>query len=232
MARLNPPTPAANAAKRSTARRPRGPGRPETGSADLREKLLDAALACFLREGVAAASLRAVAREADVTPAMLHYYFGGKPALIEAFIAERFQPALSGVRSTLADTSLDDPAALATAFVRVVMRVIEANPWMPSLWVREVLSEGGAFRDYLIEIVGPQLPRVLAARFAEAKRVGKLPEGIDPRLLVSSLVGLTMFQAASMPVWQRLFDGVATPAQIEVHAVALLQSALTGRQPQ
>lgn len=225
------PSSAAKVANKKTFRRPRGPGRPEAGSADLREKLLNAALVCFLRESVAATSLRAIANEAGVTPAMLHYYFGGKPELVEAFITERLQPALSGVRGSLIDAPLEDPPALAVAFVRAIMRVIEVNPWMPPLWVCEVLSEGGAFRDYLIRIVGPQLPQALAAHFTQAKAAGKLPAGIDPRLLVGSLIGLTMFQVASMPVWSRLFDAELTPAQIEAHAVALLQSALSVGEP-
>ena len=48
---------------------------------DLRLRLLDAALACFVRKGIAATSLRDIATEAGVTPALLHYYFGDKAQL-------------------------------------------------------------------------------------------------------------------------------------------------------
>ena len=52
----------------------RGPGRPGGDSADLREHLLDAALTCFSRKGIAATPLKAIAAEANVNPALLHYY--------------------------------------------------------------------------------------------------------------------------------------------------------------
>ena len=56
----------------------RSPGRPTTDSPDLRARLIEAALACFVRDGIAATSLRSIAKEAGVTPAMLNYYFGSQ----------------------------------------------------------------------------------------------------------------------------------------------------------
>ncbi|WP_026033635.1 TetR/AcrR family transcriptional regulator, partial [Dyella japonica] len=65
----------------SHARQPRrAPGRPGTDSPDLRATLVEAALACFVRDGIAATSLRGIAAQAGVTPAMLNYYFGSKLA--------------------------------------------------------------------------------------------------------------------------------------------------------
>ncbi len=43
--------------------------------ADAREHLLDIALGLFAREGIGETTLGAIAREAGVTPAMVHYYF-------------------------------------------------------------------------------------------------------------------------------------------------------------
>ena len=59
-------------------------GRPSGDDQDLRRRLLDAAIAQFARTGIAATSLRAIATEAGVTPAMLHYYFGDKARFTEA----------------------------------------------------------------------------------------------------------------------------------------------------
>src|SRR3546814_13201062 len=59
---------------RGTTRR--APGRPVGKPADQRERRLDAAIACFVRQGFAATSLRALESEAGVTPALLPFYFG------------------------------------------------------------------------------------------------------------------------------------------------------------
>lgn len=201
--------------------RKRAPGRPSADTAQLRPQLLDAALRCFARCGIAASTLRAIAKEAGVTPALLHYYFGDRAQLLQAVIAERFMPALAAMRAPLSQAN--DPSAMVAAFVRAMMRTVRENPWLPPLWVREVLCEGGALRDLLVEQVGPQLPRMLAERFAQAQNAGRLPQGLDPALLVSSLVGLTLFPAAGAPVWQRLFGAPELDADaIERHALALL----------
>src|SRR5580658_6362644 len=87
--------------RKPTAPRKRLPGRPVGDSANIRARLLDAAIACFVRQGIAATSLRTIATEAGVTPAMLHYYFGDKPQLQQAVIEERLLPASAQLRETL-----------------------------------------------------------------------------------------------------------------------------------
>ena len=71
------------------SRKSRRPGRPRADETNLRERLLDAAVECFAGDGIAAASLRNIAIKAGVTPALVHYYFGSKERLLDAFVAER-----------------------------------------------------------------------------------------------------------------------------------------------
>ncbi|BDU17604.1 TetR/AcrR family transcriptional regulator [Lysobacter auxotrophicus] len=222
------PAPAAPAADaRPGAGRPgRSPGRPGADGPDLRERLLDAAIACFVREGIAGTSLRTIASEAGVTPALLHYYFGDKVQLQEAVISERVLPAFQQLREPLAAAG-DDVAGLIAAFVNGVGRVVAAHPWLPPLWVREVLCEGGALRDVLFERIGPQLPQMMTARFAQAQARGEINEDLDPRLLMVSLVGLTLFPAAGAPIWRRLLqaDDLDFDA-LRRHTLALLDRGL------
>lgn len=205
--------------------RARRAGRPSGVTADLRGQLLDAAIACYVRKGIAATSLRAIASEAGVTPAMLHYYFGDRDQLQQAVVAERVLPAIEGVRMRMrAD---DDIAALVAGFVAGIADAVKRNPWLPSLWVREVLSEGGALRELLLTRVAPQLPQMMAQRFAVAQREGRLNPDLDPRLLVVSLVGLTLFPAAGAPIWRQLFaaDDLDADAMRE-HTIALLDRGI------
>ncbi|WP_426700411.1 TetR/AcrR family transcriptional regulator [Rhodanobacter sp. Col0626] len=176
----------------------------------------------FARVGIGATSLRAIATEAGVTPAMLHYYFGDKSRLVEALIDERLLPALAPLRLQM-ERAGDDPAGLIEAFVRGIGAVVASHPWLPPLWVREVLCEGGALRDVLFHQAIPNLPRMLAQRFAAAQADGRLNAGIDPRLLVVSLVGLTLFPAAGAPIWQRLFGAEGLGAEVMLkHTLTLL----------
>ena len=189
-----------------TAPRKRTRGRrPTAETADLRATLLDAALACFVRRGIAVTSLRDIATEAGVTPALVHYYFGDKAQLQEAVVAERLLPVIGQMRAPLMQAGDNDVAALVAGFVHGIAGVVQQYPWLPTLWVREILCEGGALRDMMISQVGPMLPKMMAGRFAAAQQAGQLNPDLDPRLLMVSLIGLTMFPLASAPIWRQLF---------------------------
>lgn len=226
MASIPPSSPVARSARPAAKRRGRTPGRPVGEGADLREGLLDATVACFARHGIAGSSLRQIATEAGVTPALLHYYFGGKEALLEAVIEERLMPVTQGLRGPLLQAG-DDPRALIHGFVRTVLTTALAHPWLPQLWVREVLHEGGGLRELMQQRVGPMLPRALAERFAAMQAQGRLNPRLDPRLLVVSLVGQTMFMAASAPIWRGIFDAGDVDADALCnHVLALLEHGM------
>jgi len=208
---------------------PRGPGRPAPGDADLRERLLDAALQVFCAEGIRAASLKSIAAQAGVTPALVHYYFGSKDALQAAVVDERFLPVAASLRDVVAD--VDQPAqALVAAFVDGVHALVARHPWLPVIWVREILTEGGALREAMLSRVARAVPQVLAQRFAQAQREGAINAALDPRFLVVSLIGLTLFPLAAEGIWRRIFpDGALDNARLRVHTRALLAAALEVR---
>jgi AcrR family transcriptional regulator len=222
--------PAAKAAKPVRAGATREPGRragrPAGDAPDLRSRMLDAAIACYVREGIAATSLRAIAAEAAVTPALLHYYFGDKAQLQQAVVEERLMPAFASLREPLLRAG-DNVAALVAGFVRGIGELVARHPWLPSLWVREVLCEGGALRELLLTRIAPQLPHLLAQRFAAAQRNGGLNPDLDPRLLVVSLVGLTLFPAAGAPIWRQFFEADDLDADaLRDHTIALLDRGI------
>lgn len=208
------------------SRRTRTPGRPGTNTPDQREALLDGALACFVRKGIAASTLRDIAAEAKVTPALAHYYFGDKAKLLDAVIEERAMPAFLQVRGRVAGAG-DDVVDVVAAFVCGVTEAVKHYPWWPQLWVREVLCEGGALRDLLVTRIAPDLARMLALRFAQAQGKGWLNADLDPRLLLPTLIGLTLFPAAGAPIWRQIFEADDLGMDdVRRHALALLDRGL------
>ena len=90
-----------------------------------------------------------------------------------------------------------------------------------------MVSEGGSLRELLVNRFAPELARLLSDRFAAEQAAGRLNPDLDPRLLMVSLVGLTMFPAAGMPIWRQLFDARQLGADaIGAHALALLERGL------
>ncbi|GAB1824446.1 TetR/AcrR family transcriptional regulator [Herbidospora sp. RD11066] len=79
----------------------RRPGSPQT-----RDAILEAAIASFVESGYAATTIRAVARTADVDPALVMHFFGSKDGLFDAALrgampVEELGSALSGDPSSL-----------------------------------------------------------------------------------------------------------------------------------
>src|SRR4051812_47237217 len=114
--------PASASAPKRRATKPRAPGRPRLGH-DLRARLLDAALACYVRQGIRGTSIRDIAGEAGVTSALVHYYFGDAGKLLQQVVQERLMPVFQTVRASL-QVDQDDPVAVVTGFVNAICTAI------------------------------------------------------------------------------------------------------------
>lgn len=183
----------------------------------------------MVEHGSSAVSIKQIADQAGVTPASLHYHFADKAGLLEALIEERLLPVMCGLQQGLADAR-PSPAEQASALVEGIFAMVEQHPWLPRLWLREVLSEGGALREVLVARMAPILPQALAQHFAAAQTRGALNSALDPRLLVVSLIGLTLFPLAAEPIWSQVFaPEPPNRARLKQHTLALIQSALNAK---
>ena len=99
-----------------SSNRPRGrrPGQSET-----RQDILKAALTLFYRDGYDKVSLRAIARQSDVDPALIHHYFDSKTDLFNQSVLNLDLPDAA----TLVGTILDGDSA--TIGQRAVDAVLE-----------------------------------------------------------------------------------------------------------
>ena len=77
--------------------------------------------------------------------------------------------------------------------------------------------------------IAPQTGHLLAKTLAGSKQRGDLPDGLDPRLLVVSLIGLTLFPLAAEPIWRRMFAAEDIDRAVLLrHTLALLDQGLGG----
>jgi AcrR family transcriptional regulator len=202
-------------------------GRPPQGTAvDARAQLLDAALTLFAEQGVAGTTLAGIAARAGVTPAMVHYYFSNRDRLLDAVAQERLREIVTGVWSPVVETS--EVVPMLRGLVQRILRATELNPWLPSLWLREVVSEGGQLRERLMRILPFEYVRHLIGTVASAQRRGEVSPRLEPRLVLLSVLGLTFLPLATIRLWQVLpvLQGVDRE-DIARHAEALLVSAFS-----
>jgi AcrR family transcriptional regulator len=68
-----------------------------------RREIIEAARACFLRQGFHRTTTDEICREANITPGGLYHYFGSKEELIAAVIDESAQTAVDRMRELITD---------------------------------------------------------------------------------------------------------------------------------
>jgi AcrR family transcriptional regulator len=197
-------------------------GRPASAAdAQVREALLSAARNLFLRYGFRSVSSRQVAAAAGVNPAMIHYYFDGKEGLYRAMLESAIAPIVSRLQAMLGEPRSADVDGL----VRTYMQVLAANPWIPGLIVREVLTPDGSFRQAFVRDFAGRFAPMLRNIIGREIERGRLRGDLDPSLTVVSILGLALFPFISLPVTTRVLGIDASEAGIEeliTHTVRVL----------
>lgn len=161
------------------------PVRKDTGGPGARERILTAARAEFAERGYDKASIRAIARGADVDPALVHHYYGPKEKIFAAAVETDFAPALEA-----ADIfRKGEPATLGERLTRFTLGIWE-NP---------------ATREPLLAIVRSAVANDTAAtvfrELVTAQLVARIADELDlpdPRLraelAAAHLVGVAMLR--------------------------------------
>lgn len=203
----------------------RRPGRPRGSkpTATSREQLLDIALNLFARQGIARTSLNAIAKEAGVTPAMLHYYFNSREQLLDAMIEERFLPLRSAIGATFS-AHPDDPVAALTLVVKQLAALAVEHDWFAPLWMQEVIGEMPVLRSHLQARFGDEKYQTTLDTLARWQQEGKLNRNLEPALLFTTLLSLVLVPFSRMRNDERL--NALSPESIVRHALAVIGSGI------
>jgi AcrR family transcriptional regulator len=218
--------PKARSAPKDPARRP---GRPSGSVSGLeqRERLLDTALALFAQHGIVETPLSAIAREAGVTPAMLHYYFKTRDQLLDVLIEERIQPRRIAIGKTF-DPNAGDPVTVITRLVERMMETATEQPWFPALWLREIFSDSGVLRQRIQQRYGSLHQQSIMECITHWQAEGKLNPHFEPSLLFISIFGLTIMPLIASKAWASdALRPKLDSSDIARHAVAILSHGVS-----
>lgn len=206
---------------------PRRPGRPRGGkrATASREQLLDIALSLFSRQGIAQTSLNAIAKEAGVTPAMLHYYFTSREQLLDAMIEERFLPLRNRIGAIFAENP-DSPVNALTQMVKVLAELAEQHRWFAPLWMQEVIGEMPVLRTHLHARFGDDKYQATLATLKRWQQEGQLNRALAPELLFTTLLSLVLVPFSRMRNDERLH--ALSPEIIVRHALAVMGNGIGG----
>jgi AcrR family transcriptional regulator len=194
---------------------------------DAREHLLDVAIGLFAERGIANTTVAQIAAASGVTSAMVHYWFQTREKLLDALFKEKLVAAFDAIWEPV-DTEHDDPLAMTQGIVTRMFDVTEKTPWLPSLWLREVINEGGLLRERAFAHIPIQKLAGFGQNIARGCESGRLNAQLEPLLLFNSVLALVMLPQATAKIWQRLNPrALLDRATLERHVVALLSQGMS-----
>ena len=193
-----------------------------------RELLLDLATELFSERGIASTTIAQIATAAHVTSAMVHYWFDTRDKLIDAVAEERVVPFIAQIWDP-ASLEQDDADVVVDGLLTRLLEVTRQAPWLPSLWLREIIQEGGELRQRVLKRIPREQNIAFHKRIAQAQAQGEVNPDIWPEVIFLSILGLVMLPHANSRMWSRMNPNAAFDRQrLERHIRSLLFNGLAG----
>lgn len=148
---------------------------------DLRATLMAACLRLIESEGLAAVSLRRVAREAGVSSGAPYHHFADRAALLSALSVDGFERLAADLAATRAAGGT--PPHTLTALAETYVRFSRDHPAQFRLMFRPELSQPDKHPD--ASTAGDAAFEVLAGAVAECVEAGVLPAGRADMLAIA-----------------------------------------------
>ena len=139
---------------------------PRQDGVQAREAILDAARRQFAAQGFEGATMRAIARDAGVDPALVSYYFGSKSGLFVESLQLPVNPG-DAIDALLAEGTDDLAARLVTRFLQVWDNPVTGGPIISVL--RSASSQPELMREFVERQIAPRLSRAIGGPDAELR---------------------------------------------------------------
>lgn len=172
------------------------------------EKILAAAEKEFLLKGYAGARTTAIAEEAGVTHAMLHYYFRTKDKLFDWIIESKMGMLRDIMLASVGDPSIPLFDKIKTA-VESHLDFIAANPHLPQFMISEVFGHPEKVPLALdrLKYHTPLMVESLQHQIDEYADKG-LCRRVDAGMLILDIVSLNIFPFMAEPIANPLLGGM------------------------
>lgn len=152
----------------------------------VRERLLAAALKCFLADEYHNVTTRLIAERANANVSMIRYYFGNKEGLYEEMIRDTLNPLLEVLDSQMM-SSVDG----FTPFLQLYYDTMSSQPAFPKLILKVLALNQGPGRRFIQQLLERGRERG-SKRVDDLKESGLMPAAIDVDILRMAFVSLAM----------------------------------------
>jgi TetR/AcrR family transcriptional regulator len=162
-------------------------------------RILDAAMEVFASVGFAGARIDEIARQAGVNKAMIYYRIGDKKTLYAEVLHDIFSNFVERIEGKI-EPHLP-PEEKLRVYLRNLLSIFEAHPYIPRFMMWELASGGGNFP----EVAALDLARLLGL----LKKI--LKEGVEKEIFLETnpfipqmmAIGTMAFYRASKPIRTR-----------------------------
>jgi TetR/AcrR family transcriptional regulator len=186
------------------------------------QQILDAAEIEFASSGLKGARLSAIAERANITTAMIHYYFENKEGLYKAVL----QRPLDEVQAMVGQLNLDhlSPEDALKEVIRSAIASEAANPQRQMLWFQEACQNKGLYfkqgnwwelYEHLLKIL-------------ERGMVEGCFRPLDPILTLTHILGVCIFYFSVQENWKHLTPEIdrLSPEMVSKHTEAAIDFIL------
>lgn len=162
-------------------------GSPQDGTElTVQERLIKAALECFLLDDYHRVTTRQIAAAADTNISMIRYYFGNKEGLYEEMIRQTLQPLLE-----VLDTPLLKSTHGFAEYFRIYYHTMLENPRFPALILKVLALNQGPGKRFIHQLL--ERGRRRGKEKVEAlKQQGLVEPSVDPDEVRIAFVSLAM----------------------------------------
>lgn len=169
------------------------------------QKIKEAARAVFHREGFEGARMQAIADEAKINKAMLHYYYRNKKKLFDEVFEEDYFTTLMPLGKILRDPAIpveEQIRLFTTQYIDTMM----ANPRMPLFLLHELARNPERFLEITKKAIPvskkeePDHPKLSATTFMDQIREGirrGIYNPINPEHFAVSFLGMCTYPVVS-----------------------------------
>lgn len=191
--------------------------REQDRSKERRQRVLDAALDIFTRDGYSETLVDEIARRSDTSKGGVYFHFPSKQALFIALLDQAGKLLIDRVERAIA--AEEDPIARGTAALRAVLQTFGGHRPLARLLLVEALGAGHQFNLKMAEL-HQRFADLIKQQLHDAMAQGLVPP------LDADLVGVAWFGAVNQVVTRWVLTG--DPERLEDAYPALRRMLLYG----
>ena len=194
---------------------------------NIRDLLLEAAIAEFAQKGFDGASTTSIAKRADAHQPQINYHFSNKSELWQAAVDQVF----SELDEVIATTDFPaDPEAAFTALIRGLVEFAAARPELHQIMVQEATAASERLEWITNTHTRPRYEQLRTLWTALQDRGVAAP--IDPKLIYYVTIGTTSLMYVNCAEARMLLgESPSTEAIIDDHVAGIVAMMLPGYKP-